>query len=64
MAPLVLPYNSWAAETQRYFYWATGILEDIEAGRSDSPRLQGGSTPVGLRYVVRQPSDLDALLAQ
>lgn len=60
------PYNSWAAETQRYFYWATGILEDIEAGRSDSPRLQewlnaGGSA---LCRQAAQRQGVDALLAQ
>jgi soluble lytic murein transglycosylase-like protein len=30
----------WPAETSRYVYWGTGILEDIRAGLTDSPRLQ------------------------
>jgi soluble lytic murein transglycosylase-like protein len=30
----------WPAETSRYVYWSTGILEDIRAGLTDSPRLQ------------------------
>lgn len=60
------PYNTWANETQRYFYWATGILEDVEAGRSDSPRLQewlnaGGDS---LCRQAAQRQGVDALLAQ
>jgi len=30
---------SWPAETQRYVTWGTGILADLEAGRSPSPAL-------------------------
>lgn len=33
-------WGSWAAETQRYYRWSTGILGDIEAGLSESPTLQ------------------------
>jgi hypothetical protein len=40
--------SAWPAETQRYVYWGTGILEDIQAGRTVSPRLdawlQAGGT--------------------
>jgi soluble lytic murein transglycosylase-like protein len=32
-------YENWPAETQRYFYWATGIYEDAAAGRAESTRL-------------------------
>lgn len=32
--------DQWADETQRYFRWSTGIYEDIQAGRTDSPTLQ------------------------
>jgi soluble lytic murein transglycosylase-like protein len=32
--------SAWPAETQRYVYWGTGILEDIQAGRTVSPRLE------------------------
>jgi soluble lytic murein transglycosylase-like protein len=31
--------SSWAAETQRYLYWGSGIYQDAQAGLSQSPRL-------------------------
>lgn len=31
--------SSWPAETLRYVYWGVGILQDIQAGFSESPRL-------------------------
>ncbi|MGB1251552.1 MAG: transglycosylase SLT domain-containing protein [Candidatus Promineifilaceae bacterium] len=55
------PYDQWAAETQSYFYWATGIYEDAVAGKQISERLdewmtaggyslcQQASTSLGLR---------------
>ena len=30
----------WPAETQRYWYWGTGIYQDALDGQSQSPRLQ------------------------
>lgn len=33
-------YESWAAETQRYFVWATGIYGDAQAGLDSSQTLQ------------------------
>ncbi len=33
-------WNNWAAETQRYFVWTTGVYEDAQAGLSQSPTLQ------------------------
>jgi len=33
-------WNTWAAETQRYYIWTTGIYEDAKAGLTDSPTLQ------------------------
>ena len=33
-------WDSWAAETQRYYVWSTGIYEDAKAGLTDSPTLQ------------------------
>lgn len=33
-------WDNWAAETQRYFVWATGIYEDAKAGLTESPTLQ------------------------
>lgn len=33
-------WENWAAETQRYYVWATGIYEDAKAGLTDSPTLQ------------------------
>lgn len=34
------PENSWAAETQRYVYWAEGIYNEISSGNGSSSRLQ------------------------
>jgi len=34
------PPAAWPTETQRYAYWGTGILADIETGAVTSPRLQ------------------------
>lgn len=54
-------WDDWVPETQRYFVWATGIYNDIEAGLTESPTLRewmaaGGvslchqaSTRLGLR---------------
>jgi soluble lytic murein transglycosylase-like protein len=36
----VLPESSWAEETRRYVYWATGIYADASLGASQSARLQ------------------------
>ncbi|WP_420641837.1 transglycosylase SLT domain-containing protein [Candidatus Leptofilum sp.] len=33
-------WDNWAAETQRYFVWATGIYDDAKAGLAESPTLQ------------------------
>ena len=33
-------WNNWAAETQRYFVWSTGIYEEAKAGLTSSPTLQ------------------------
>lgn len=33
-------WNSWAAETQRYYVWSTGIYEEAKAGLTQSPTLQ------------------------
>lgn len=33
-------WNTWAYETQRYYLWAKGIYEDIQAGLQTSPTLQ------------------------
>lgn len=34
------PENSWAAETQRYAYWADGIYNEVLSGNGSSARLQ------------------------
>jgi soluble lytic murein transglycosylase-like protein len=31
--------STWAAETQRYLYWGSGIYQDAQSGLSQSPRL-------------------------
>ena len=33
-------WSNWAAETQRYYVWSTGIYEDAKAGLTESPTLQ------------------------
>lgn len=33
-------WDNWAAETQRYYVWTTGLFEDAKAGLADSPTLQ------------------------
>lgn len=33
-------WDSWAAETQRYYTWSTGIYNDAVAGLTESPTLQ------------------------
>jgi hypothetical protein len=33
------PESQWAEETQRYFYWGSGIYSDALNGASESPRL-------------------------
>jgi hypothetical protein len=35
--PLAMSY--WPEETKRYVYWGSGILADIQAGETQSPRL-------------------------
>lgn len=32
-------WSSWAAETQRYYLWSTGIYNDIQSGLTTSPTL-------------------------
>lgn len=34
------PFSAWPAETQRYWYWGTGIYADARQGLAASPRLQ------------------------
>jgi soluble lytic murein transglycosylase-like protein len=34
------PEHTWAAETQRYVYWGSGIYSDAGGGNHESPRLQ------------------------
>jgi hypothetical protein len=33
-------WSNWAAETQRYYVWSTGIYADARAGLTESPTLQ------------------------
>jgi soluble lytic murein transglycosylase-like protein len=33
-------WDDWALETQSYYIWTTGIYDDIQSGRTDSPTLQ------------------------
>jgi soluble lytic murein transglycosylase-like protein len=32
--------STWAAQTQRYAYWGSGIYAEASSGASESPRLQ------------------------
>ncbi len=33
-------WDSWAAETQRYYLWTTGIYQEVQAGAAQSPTLE------------------------
>jgi hypothetical protein len=33
-------WDQWAAETQRYYRWSTGIYNDIQSGLAESPTVQ------------------------
>jgi hypothetical protein len=33
-------WENWAAETQRYYVWSTGLYEDAKSGLAESPTLQ------------------------
>jgi soluble lytic murein transglycosylase-like protein len=44
-----LPRSAWPEETQRYVYWGAGILDDIDAGRLPSPRLEEWARSGGAR---------------
>lgn len=33
-------WDQWAAETQRYYRWSTGIYNDIQSGSAESPTVQ------------------------
>jgi len=33
-------FSAWPQETQRYWYWATGIYADAVSGQTSSPRLE------------------------
>ncbi|MBX3083815.1 MAG: transglycosylase SLT domain-containing protein [Anaerolineae bacterium] len=35
-----LDQSAWPEQSQRYYYWGTGIYGDAQAGRTQSPRLQ------------------------
>jgi soluble lytic murein transglycosylase-like protein len=37
---IVRPSANWPKETQRYWYWATGIYADAVSGQTSSPRLE------------------------
>ncbi len=36
---ITLPQSSWTYETQRYYYWGTGIYQDAITEKSNSNRL-------------------------
>jgi len=48
----------WPAETQRYWYWATGIYEDAVNGRTESPRLQEWLQAGGTSLCARAAQEL------
>lgn len=33
-------WSSWPNETQRYYYWGSGIYDDVTEGKDSSPRLE------------------------
>jgi hypothetical protein len=42
------PESDWAAQTQRYAYWGSGIYAEANSGRGESPRLQEWLTANGI----------------
>ncbi len=51
-----LPLAEWPSETQRYVYWGSGILADIDAGRVPSPRLAEWQRAGGARLCAESPA--------
>jgi soluble lytic murein transglycosylase-like protein len=51
-----LPPAEWPSETQRYVYWGSGILADIDAGRLPSPRLEEWQRAGGGRLCAEAPA--------
>jgi soluble lytic murein transglycosylase-like protein len=51
--------STWSAETRRYVYWGTGILEDIQAGFPASPRLDEWLNAGGAALCRKAASDVE-----
>jgi len=51
-----LPPAEWPSETQRYVYWGSGILADIDAGRVPSPRLEEWQRAGGGQLCAQTPA--------
>jgi soluble lytic murein transglycosylase-like protein len=50
----------WPAQTQRYWYWGTGIYKDALSGQSSSPRLQEWLAAGGASLCARAAHQLAA----
>jgi len=48
----------WPAETQRYWYWGTGIYQDAVSGLAESPRLQEWLQAGGASLCARAAQEL------
>ena len=56
-------WDAWAAETQRYYVWTTGLLSDLESGQTASPTLEQWLAAGGAS-LCRQAADRLGLASQ
>jgi len=50
--------SQWSFETQRYYYWGTGIYQDAISGAAESPRLQEWLNAGGASLCAKADSSL------
>jgi soluble lytic murein transglycosylase-like protein len=55
---IFLDQSAWPEQSQRYYYWGTGIYGDAKAGRSQSPRLNEWLSAGGQSLCQRAESGL------
>jgi soluble lytic murein transglycosylase-like protein len=51
-------WSEWPAETQRYYYWGSGIYADVKAGGSTSPTLDEWLAAGGASLCERAKAEL------
>jgi hypothetical protein len=55
-----LASSLWPAQSQRYWYWGTGIYADAASGQANSPRLQEWLAAGGASLCTRAAQQLAA----